>query len=247
MQAASSSHIQEDGPSATGDRLDSWKDIATYLKRSVRTVHRWEKDEGLPVHRHQHRMLGSVFAYKSELDAWFNARSRQPESGDETARPVSSVRRSRAIALIGIAAILCIAGGVYILTRETEPAAPIANLQLISTFPGTHRSPSFSTDGRMVAFVSDAGGTPQVWVKNLAGGDPIQVTFGEMPALRPRWSPQSDRIVYSIRGGGIWSVAPLGPIDQLAVLSGETATDRLGLLTGLLGDAVEVLEARLGS
>jgi len=210
MQAASSSHIQEDGPSATGDRLDSWKDIATYLKRSVRTVHRWEKDEGLPVHRHQHRMLGSVFAYKSELDAWFNARSRQPESGDETARPVSSVRRSRAIALIGIAAILCIAGGVYILTRETEPAAPIANLQLISTFPGTHRSPSFSTDGRMVAFVSDAGGTPQVWVKNLAGGDPIQVTFGEMPALRPRWSPQSDRIVYSIRGGGIWSVAPLG-------------------------------------
>jgi Tol biopolymer transport system component len=61
----------------------------------------------------------------------------------------------------------------------------------------------------MVAFVSDAGGTPQVWVKSLASGDPIQVTFGELPAVRPQWSSQGDRIVYSIRGSGIWSVAPL--------------------------------------
>jgi Tol biopolymer transport system component len=153
-------------------------------------------------------MLGSVFAYKSEIDAWFNTRSPQPESGDETARLVSSVRR-RAIVLIGIAAGLCIAVGTYILTRETETAAPVANLELISTFPGTHRWPSFSPDGRMVAFVSDAGGTPQVWVKNLTSGEPVQVTFGELPAVRPQWSPRGDRIVYSIRGNGIWSVAPL--------------------------------------
>jgi hypothetical protein len=57
------------------DRLDSWKEIAAYLNRSVRTLHRWEKDEGLPVHRHRHKELGSVFAYKSELDAWFSTRS----------------------------------------------------------------------------------------------------------------------------------------------------------------------------
>ena len=62
----------------------------------------------------------------------------------------------------------------------------------------------------MIAFVSDAGGTPQVWVKNLASGDPIQITFGDQPVLRPRWSPQGERIVYSIQGAGIWSVAPLG-------------------------------------
>jgi len=154
-------------------------------------------------------MLGSVFAYKSELDTWFNTRSPQPDSSEETAQPVSTVRRRRAITVIGIAAFVCIAVGSYIL-RGTEPAAPVANLELISTFPGTHRWPSFSPDGRMVAFVSDAGGTPQVWVKNLAGGEPIQVTFGESPAVRPQWSPQGDRIVYSIRGRGIWSVAPLG-------------------------------------
>jgi TolB-like protein len=52
------------------DRLDSWKEIAAYLTRGVRTVRRWEREEGLPVHRHQHRVLGSVYAYKSEIEAW---------------------------------------------------------------------------------------------------------------------------------------------------------------------------------
>lgn len=55
---------------AGDDRLESWKQIAAYLNRGVRTVRRWETEEGLPVHRHMHRTLGSVYAYKSELDAW---------------------------------------------------------------------------------------------------------------------------------------------------------------------------------
>ena len=63
------------------DRLDSWKEIATYLNRSVRTVRRWEADESLPVHRHMHRSLGSVYAFKSEIDAWrHTAQLRRPES-----------------------------------------------------------------------------------------------------------------------------------------------------------------------
>jgi TolB-like protein len=52
------------------DRLESWKEIAAYLNRGVRTVRRWETEEGLPVHRHVHRTLGSVYAYKSEIDTW---------------------------------------------------------------------------------------------------------------------------------------------------------------------------------
>src|SRR5579859_1609673 len=55
---------------ANTDRLDSWKEIASYLRREVRTVQLWEKREGLPVHRHFHRRLGSVFAYRGEIDLW---------------------------------------------------------------------------------------------------------------------------------------------------------------------------------
>src|SRR5690348_18337977 len=56
------------------DRLDSWKKIASYLKRDVSTVQRWERREGMPVHRHLHDKLGSVFAFRSELDAWWESR-----------------------------------------------------------------------------------------------------------------------------------------------------------------------------
>lgn len=61
-------HPDEPSPQ---DRLDSWKEIATYLKHSERTVRRWE-EEGLPVYRHAHKKRAGVYAYKPELDAWWN-------------------------------------------------------------------------------------------------------------------------------------------------------------------------------
>lgn len=60
-------------PNRSTDRLDSWKAIAAYLDRTVRTVQRWQH-EGLPVHRHQHSKLGSVFALPEELDEWCRQR-----------------------------------------------------------------------------------------------------------------------------------------------------------------------------
>ncbi len=58
-----------------GERFDSWKEIAAYLKRGARTVQRWEREEGLPVHRLVHGQLGSVYAYRAELDRWWAQRS----------------------------------------------------------------------------------------------------------------------------------------------------------------------------
>ena len=55
--------------------LESWKEIAAYFRRGVRTVRRWEKEEGLPVHRQVHKKLGTVYAHTSELDAWRRGRS----------------------------------------------------------------------------------------------------------------------------------------------------------------------------
>jgi TolB-like protein/Flp pilus assembly protein TadD len=66
--------------SSAEDRLDSWKEIAAYLKRSVRTVHRWESEESLPVHRHLHQSSGTVYAFKSELDSWWARRGAELES-----------------------------------------------------------------------------------------------------------------------------------------------------------------------
>ena len=49
--------------------LNSWRDIASYLGRSVRTVQRWESDFGLPVHRAGNNKR-SALALSSELDEW---------------------------------------------------------------------------------------------------------------------------------------------------------------------------------
>ena len=86
------------------DRLDSWKEIAVFLNRGVRTVQRWEATEGLPVRRHQHRKLGSVFALKSEVEAWWRSRSADLSSDDRasrsaTAKEAHPVRKTRFLVL----------------------------------------------------------------------------------------------------------------------------------------------------
>lgn len=53
---------------SSDDRLNSWKGIAAYLERNERTAMRWAQQHRLPVHHI--REHGSVFAYKSEIDAW---------------------------------------------------------------------------------------------------------------------------------------------------------------------------------
>lgn len=71
------------------DRLNSWKEIAVYLSRDVRTVLRWEKKEELPVHRHLHGKGASVYAYKTEIDRWWS--NRRPKLESEPPPPPGEV------------------------------------------------------------------------------------------------------------------------------------------------------------
>jgi TolB-like protein len=77
------------------DRLDSWKEIASYLRRDVRTVQRWEKKEGLPVYRHLHDKLGSIYAYRNELTEWFTTRQQSGAtlaSGNRDEAPADKIK-----------------------------------------------------------------------------------------------------------------------------------------------------------
>jgi TolB-like protein/cytochrome c-type biogenesis protein CcmH/NrfG len=64
-------------------RLESWGEIAAYLRREIRTVQRWERYQGLPVRRLLIGKLGSVYAYRSELDKWFRERQPPADSGED--------------------------------------------------------------------------------------------------------------------------------------------------------------------
>src|SRR5579884_2836670 len=67
-------------------RLKSWKEIAEYIDRDVRTAHRWERD-GLPVHRLMHERGASVYAHPAEIDEWLAKRSGGPPAGPEPEAP----------------------------------------------------------------------------------------------------------------------------------------------------------------
>jgi tetratricopeptide (TPR) repeat protein len=82
---------QEPAGERSRRRLESWKEIAAYLNRDVRTTQRWEARLGLPVHRLQHGRPRSVFAYTAEIDAWWDARD-QLHSAGPSGGDVSAVR-----------------------------------------------------------------------------------------------------------------------------------------------------------
>jgi len=120
--ALETDNLQDDGPceNSPETRLDSWKEIAAYLKCSERTVRRWEQ-EGLPVHRHPHKKKAGIYAYKAEIDAWWRngheslkqveetsgASQKDSTEGQKVSTPwwqPSQARAAFALAVVAIAA-----------------------------------------------------------------------------------------------------------------------------------------------
>src|SRR5882724_7731675 len=121
-----------------GRRLESWKEIAAYLGRDITTVRRWEKREGLPVHRLHHSRLGSVYAYTTELDAWRRERAPGPATRDLAAtqapQTVESVWRLITLAALG----LVLAAALAWLWRQRSaehPASAISPIRSIAVLP----------------------------------------------------------------------------------------------------------------
>ena len=106
------------------DRLDSWKEIAAYLKRDVTTVQRWERRERMPVHRHLHDRMGSVYAFSSELDAWVQSRklrleelsAERPAEGEVDVQPTGTSRARLWLAVGGVAGLALFAA-TYVMLR----------------------------------------------------------------------------------------------------------------------------------
>lgn len=95
-----------------GPVLSSWKEIAAFFDRDVRTVQRWEKEQDLPVHRHQHSRGTSVYAYEAELAAWW-ANGEHPAAADASLRRqwLGSRRAvAAAAALAVIASVFAVSG-----------------------------------------------------------------------------------------------------------------------------------------
>lgn len=179
-----------------GDRLDSWKEIATYLRRDVTTVQRWERREGMPVHRHLHDKLGSVYAFRSDLDAWARGRiGRQTVDGDRPLEPAleEPLERSRAATVIPpaprrrlglwvlVAGVLLLVAGLAAWQLRRDRSSTFltdARFQQLTDFAGNEQAAALSRDGRFVAFLSDRDGRMDVWVTHVGTGKFYNLTQG---------------------------------------------------------------------
>ena len=221
------------------DRLDSWKEIAAYLNRDVTTVQRWEKREGMPVHRHLHDRMGSVYAFRAELDTWTRSRNLQaaqdnqntPPSADApVASPDSTILTSCRWKFVVplTAAGIALALGLYLWAQRTEYfwRNPIseARFQTVTDFDGAEQAAALSRDGHFVAFLSDRDGQMDVWVTQVGSGQFHNLTRGSAkdianPLVRTLgFSPDGSLVTFWLRKQGsasgsgidIWGVPTLG-------------------------------------
>jgi Tol biopolymer transport system component len=234
-------------PSVTGlpsegsaDRLDSWKDIAAYLKRDVSTVQRWEKREGMPVHRHLHDKLGSVYAFRWELEMWSQSRNLRregdpgaPDVQDTSLRATATVRARRVsrwgfVSLtIGAVAVLGIGATVWHLERTDyfwKNALANAQFRPVTDFEGIEQAAAISRDGKFIAFLSDRDGPVDVWVTQVGTGQFHNLTHGAVreltnPSVRTvSFSPDASAVFFWVResaasnsgGIGVWTVPTMG-------------------------------------
>ncbi len=88
---------------------------------------------------------------------------------------------------------------------------------------GIEVSPSVSPDGKMIAFVSDRGGAPQVYVKTIGAAGERRVSFAGGYSTSPSWSPAGDRIAFTSLSGGsfaLYTVRPDGTDQRVLASSG---------------------------
>ena len=190
------------------DRLDSWKAIAAYLGRGVRTVQRWERDEGLPVHRLAHEKRGSVYARRREVDAWWESR-RQSLSSEATTEDESTE------------------------TAETADPATGPQLQRVTWKAAATFWPALSSDGRLLAYVSDGGRDdvpPQIWLQQI-GGSAACITSGAVERSHLAFSADDTRLIFTASdptGSSVYSMPTLGGEPRLlkrAAVGGRPSPD----------------------
>ena len=212
------------------ERLDSWKAIAVYLNRGISTVQRWERELGLPVHRiKSQKNLGSVYAYKSEFDAWL-LEGKTGENGSTSRRSPADGwnRRSTVLALAGLAAVIALSAlTAKLALRPEEPGSGLAPVALTKD-GGLTADPIVSADGKWLAYTSDRDGGDDldIWIQPLPLGSasPIQVTDHPGHEIHPEFSPDGREVAWDASGtrsDGIYTTSSLDGSERF-VTPGRT-------------------------
>lgn len=137
---------------------------------------------------------------------------------------------SAALTLVGV-------GWFFLVHTQKTATGPARPLTRITFDEGLQTDPTWSPDGRFLAYSSDRGGNTNIWVQQISGGDPIQITHGSGANWEPDWSPDGRYIVYRSEDGG-------GHIDIIPALGGtgqEQKVSNFGYLPRWSPDSSQIL------
>jgi Tol biopolymer transport system component len=196
--------------------LESWKEIAAFLQRDVRTVIRWEKSEGLPVHRHHHLSRSSVYAYASELEAWRAGRG-PAQSTTGWWRPVPAFTSAIVIAL----SLMMAGSGPHIGSLVQAADSSGITLRRIWEGPDVDTLGKPSPDGKFLSYVDwDTG---NLALLDVATGEKRPLTKegswsepGEF-AENSVWSQDGSQLAYTWYANG----------EQIRIISLEGSVPRV--------------------
>ena len=112
-----------------------------------------------------------------------------------------------------------VAGLLWSLYHRPHPSRPHgAVLTRLTSDAGLTFQPSLSPDGKLIAYSSDRAGDGglDIWVQQLAGGEPVRLTRDPADEQDPSFSPDGSRIVFSSGrdGGGVYVMSALGGAEQ---------------------------------
>ena len=204
-------------------RLDSWKEIASYLGRGIRTVQRWEREEGLPVHRLDHAKRGSVYASRRELTAWWESR-RRPDSAPASTSATRSAGPERLTATAAATFWPALSSDarmvVYVSDAGRDGESPQVWLQQIGgaavQLTAGQRDcaePTFSGDDTRVLFTATGESTQNVYEIPTLGGQPRLV---RRAARNAKYSPDGKWLAY----------IAIGARDSLRVVPTDGGAER---------------------
>jgi Tol biopolymer transport system component/DNA-binding winged helix-turn-helix (wHTH) protein len=180
--------------------------------RFVAEVRQLESPNGAPTRA----LLESVPLEPAKLEPAITFHEEVVRSEPATSKP----RSINLLVVVCACLALALAISGYFLVQQwlhsSQPTTAQRKLWQLTFEPGLETDPSWSPDGRFVAYSSDQSGNFDIWVRSIGEGNSVQVTSSPAHDWQPNWSPDGLSLVFRSEreGGGLFVVPALGGSER---------------------------------